>query len=467
MVADFPSAEVKRLPSPRGAQHDQLRAAVLEATARLIASADRVQPDEFLNGFFRQMGNLPLKARRFVASTTYALLRRRARVLWQGRWCGAHEAQPHGTIDPTTSLPSVGWTPWTEATIGVFRWLVEDMQEPFDSAREILHETMTAWVTLPHETALPLDRPAIWTAVDAFKNDAAMQHCSPQERGAADASLPLEVWSRWTNRWGETTARAMGQALGRPVPLTLRANSLKASRADALKRLNAEGFLALPGTLAPDAIRLERKGRVVDSASHSEGIWEIQDEASQLVAWEMGAQPGWRVLDACAGAGGKALHLAAIMSNRGEIVVHDIDANRLKDIDNRARRLGVTCLRAWMPESETPADCSFDAVLIDAPCSGFGTLSRHPWLSWSKPWGTTIAEATTKQAQCLASYTRFVKPGGVLCYATCSIEPEETMGQLAAWARDSTRKSRLVSQRYILPHQHGTDGFFIATFIVD
>ena len=231
----------------------------------------------------------------------------------------------------------------------------------------------------------------------------------------------------------------------------------------------------MPGRLGPDAL-----------AAFRDGWFEIQDEGSQLIALACGARPGQTVIDACAGAGGKSLALAAEMHNKGSLHVLDPDAERLEEARRRARRAGVHNLRARSiaagPEAEAQLQDlagKADVVLVDAPCSGLGTLRRKPDARWRLV-PEDPARFAALQRELVRRFAALVRPGGRLVYATCSIGPTENDEVADFAAREAglvpapiapllgEERARVLgaaeARLTLLPHRHGTDGFFMATF---
>jgi 16S rRNA (cytosine967-C5)-methyltransferase len=206
--------------------------------------------------------------------------------------------------------------------------------------------------------------------------------------------------------------------------------------------------LALPpGKMLPKALRLD--GRI-----------EIQDPSSQSISTLLDPQPGERIIDACSGAGGKALHLCALSNNEARIFAMDVDEKKLTALKTRAKRARATEISPKPITETTPTDFEniADSLLIDSPCSGLGTLKRQPDLKWRlKP--AAIDRVRSIQAQLLAEYPKMLKPGGKLLYATCSILPSENQNQIASFLERHPGKFRLVSQTNLLPSETGHDGF--------
>jgi 16S rRNA (cytosine967-C5)-methyltransferase len=278
--------------------------------------------------------------------------------------------------------------------------------------------------------------------------------------------------------WGREVA-----ALFEPPPVDLRVNRLKTTPAKAQAALLREGVETEPMRYAPDGLRLKRRLSVVAGAAFQDGLVEIQDEGSQLVAALVGAKPGMQIADYCAGAGGKTLAIAAGMNNKGRVVALDVLETRLDRSAQRLRRAGAHNVerraidaesRKWLKRSAG----SFDRVLVDAPCTGTGTWRRNPDGRWTlQP--QDLEELVPKQAAILEAAARLTKPGGRLIYATCSVLPAENEHQIAAFVANNAEfeivplaeawwdafESDLppeITGPYLRlsPLRHGTDGFF-------
>jgi 16S rRNA (cytosine967-C5)-methyltransferase len=188
---------------------------------------------------------------------------------------------------------------------------------------------------------------------------------------------------------------------------------------------------------------------------------EIQDAGSQLIAPFLDPQPGERIIDACSGAGGKSLHLAALIGNEGRVFAMDVGARKLEELKRRAKRANATCISPKPITEATPTDFEnvADRLLIDAPCSGLGTLKRQPDLKWRlKP--AQIERSRSIQAELLAIYPRMLKPGGRLVYATCSILPSENRAQVERLLESG--KFTLTAEQPVSPAVTGFDGFYAA-----
>lgn len=252
-------------------------------------------------------------------------------------------------------------------------------------------------------------------------------------------------------------------ALNQRAPVFLRVNTLKTTRAKAIEWLATFNVEAAEVPGLPDALVLA-PGKALPKPLRTDGRVEIQDAGSQLIAPLVDPQAGERIIDACSGAGGKALHLAALMGNEGRVFGMDVDVKKLAELERRARRAGATCLKSKAIIASTPADFVeiADRLLIDAPCSGLGTLKRQPDLKWRLK-SDQIDRVRGIQKELLATYTAMLKPGGRLVYATCSILPSENRE-----AVDSllvTGGFTLVEERPVSPAATGFDGFYAAVLV--
>lgn len=245
----------------------------------------------------------------------------------------------------------------------------------------------------------------------------------------------------------------------------LRVNTLKTNRKDLQQRLQSDGIETefLPDY--PDALKLKERANVFMTEAFKDGWFEVQDASSQLVAPFLAAQPGMRVVDCCAGAGGKTLHLASLMENKGQIIAMDIYESKLKKLKIRARRNGAHNIEPRPIESSKAIKKLYgkaDRVLIDAPCSGLGVLRRNPDDKWKLNLGFIETIKKTQQ-EILQQYSKMVKPEGQLVYATCSILPSENKEQIDAFlASEAGQTFSFVKDKSILAHQTGFDGFYMA-----
>jgi 16S rRNA (cytosine967-C5)-methyltransferase len=311
------------------------------------------------------------------------------------------------------------------------------------------------WVRMGYEI------PAWWT----FKG---LQAAEMQAREADLAAQPRAIRESipdWLDQLGVGELGdawdAQISALNQRAAVFLRVNTLQTTRTKAIEWLASCNVEATEVPGLPDALVLA-PGKALPKPLRTDGRVEIQDAGSQLIAPLVDPQAGERIIDACSGAGGKALHLAALMGNTGRVYAMDVDAKKLSELDRRAKRAGATCLKSKLIVATTPADFSniADRLLIDAPCSGLGTLKRQPDLKWRlKP--TQLERVRAIQKELLATYPAMLKPGGRLVYATCSILPSENRAAVASLLENGG--FTLVEERTISPAATGVDGFYAAT----
>ena len=285
---------------------------------------------------------------------------------------------------------------------------------------------------------------------------------------------PQWLESELVRAFSDDLAEEMTAFIGR-APTDLRVNSLKAERGAVMAALAADGIACAPTPYAPLGIRISGDAaNLSKSALFESGAFEFQDEAAQIAAELCGARPGMRVLDLAAGAGGKSLAFAADMRNQGEIVACDVRGEALFELQKRAVRAGATIIKT-LPLDHSQPDGVFDAVLVDAPCSGSGTWRRQPEQRWrmTPAW---LAALTEMQDRLLDQAAPLVRPGGRLVYATCSILPVENEDRLAAFqARHPGFTVLNLAENWsgplppglgadfrASPHRTGTDGFYCA-----
>jgi len=299
----------------------------------------------------------------------------------------------------------------------------------------------------------------------------------------ARCNFPDWMLARFRERFPDSEIERLANALNRPAPLDLRANVLKATRENALSNLRAAGLEAEPTPWAPCGIRLVGKPALQNLPLFIDGGVEVQDEGSQIVAHLLAVRRGEMVVDFCAGAGGKTLALGASMRSTGRLYALDVSAKRLANLKPRLARSGLSNVHPMAIDSERDPRLKrmagkADRVLVDAPCSGIGTLRRNPDLKWRQN-SATIQGLRKSQDAILAAAARLVRPGGRLVYATCSLLEEENGAIANAFAQahpdfeEVDVRETLRSQQIALdtgprlelwPHIHGTDGFFAAIF---
>jgi 16S rRNA (cytosine967-C5)-methyltransferase len=300
----------------------------------------------------------------------------------------------------------------------------------------------------------------------------------------ARRELPAWLWDRLGLQYGEEERIALAESMLKPASFDLRVNTLKAKRDAVLARLRKEGFADARATLLSEVgIRLQHHElERVDISRHplfEDGSIEVQDEGSQLLATLVGAKRGEMVIDFCAGAGGKTLAIAAMMASTGRLYAVDVNERRLDNLGPRLARSGASNVQTVRIDDETDKKLDrfigkADRVLVDAPCSGLGTLKRNPDLKWRQS-PASVKELTALQTRILAAAARLVKPGGRLVYATCSLLAEENEKIAAQFAQDNA-DFKIVPTSFhgeasadkpfaqLLPHRDECDGFFAAVF---
>ena len=393
------------------------------ATAHLLALAGPA--DQALSAYFRRHRNLGQRDRAFVAEAAYAVLRRRRSLE-----TAAGSAAPHDLL--------------VAALLRVFGL----SGRVFDAD----------------------------AALVARIKSAAGERFAPAVR----ADLPDWLWERLAAEHGAVEAMRIARGLLDAAPLDLRVNLAKLSREEALSRMDAA---AQPTPWSPAGIRLKDKPPINRHPLFLDGAIEVQDEGSQLIAYLVAPRRGEMVADFCAGAGGKTLALAMLMRGAGRLYAMDVSARRLAALAPRSARAGVSNVHPLALAGENDIRAKrlagkLDRVLVDAPCSGFGTLRRNPDLKW-RYGPERVAALAAEQYRILAAASRLVKPGGRLIYATCSILEEENEGVVERFAQEvsgfaamscaeilAQQKIPLQTGNYLRlwPHLHGTDGFFAAAF---
>ncbi|MEW7291532.1 RsmB/NOP family class I SAM-dependent RNA methyltransferase [Aquimarina sp. 2304DJ70-9] len=349
-----------------------------------------------------------------------------------------------------------------ETVYEIVRWKrlyaeIAEVKEPF--SRENLWRIFAVWATLRGIT-LP-----DWRQIEP----------TPTRRikGRFDELIKTRKFREsipdWLDVLGEKELGAKWDkeinALNQQAPVVLRANTLKISRDKLRGVLEDENIDTEFIKGYSDALKLVERTNVFSTEAFKNGFFEVQDASSQLVANFLDVQPGQRVVDTCAGAGGKTLHLASLMENKGQIIAMDIYENKLKELKRRARRAGAHNIEPRVIESTKDIKKLYgkaDRVLIDAPCSGLGVLSRNPDAKW-KLQPEFLDTIKNTQSEILESYSKMVKPEGKLVYATCSILPSENQEQVKKFLSTEVGKDfTLIKDKRILSHQSGYDGFYMA-----
>jgi 16S rRNA (cytosine967-C5)-methyltransferase len=426
--------------------------AQLAAAIDVLTAVDTQErpADDAAADYFRRRRYIGAKDRASIATYVYAVLRHRAALDW---WLHKHPVE----IGPRTRVL---------ASLELIEGLhLEDIARCCDGDRF-------------RPSRLSRDEERLLRALAGHT----LRH--PEMPRAVANDLPEWLEPYLERVFGKGLEREM-TALNGPAPTDLRVNLLKVDRGTARRTLAAEGAAVEPTPYSPIGLRLRRRVPLGNLAAFKQGLVEVQDESSQIAALLADARPGMRVVDFCAGAGGKTLALAAGMANRGKVVACEVSSWRLERAARRLRRAGVTNVerRALTGERDKwvkrHAD-SFDRVFVDVPCLGTGTWRRNPDAKWRmRP--EDLAELVERQQQILRSAARLVRPGGRVLYATCSLLREEDEAQAEAFLAAEPDFTLLPMARIwgetiggaspggedylrLTPARHGTDGFFVAIF---
>jgi len=425
----------------------QIAAAIDILTA--IETGDR-PADDVAADYFRRRRYIGAKDRAHVAGHVYAVLRHRSALDW---WIGKHAIK----VDPRTRVLAglqliEGWRP------------------------EVIEACCDGDRFRPSRLTRGEERLLRSLAGNTLRH--------PEMPQAVADDLPEWLEPYLERFFGKDLEREMA-ALNSPAPTDLRVNLLKGDREAARAMLAGDGVAAEPTPFSPLGLRLRRRVPLSNLAAFRQGFVEVQDESSQIAALLADARPGMRVVDFCAGAGGKTLALAAGMANRGKLVACEVSQYRLDRAARRLRRAGVSNVerRALNGERDKWVKRhagSFDRVFVDVPCLGTGTWRRNPDAKWRmRP--EDLVELVERQQQILRSAARLVRPRGRLIYATCSLLREEDEAQAEAFLsaephfspvpvtevwRETIGGASPGGEQYLrlTPARHATDGFFVAIF---
>ncbi|MCK9409654.1 MAG: class I SAM-dependent methyltransferase [Bacteriovoracaceae bacterium] len=396
--------------------------------------------DRHIDFFFRSRKYLGSNDRRFIAETMYGMLRHRKRIEWIVSVLEKHN--DHRYQCATYLLYNGGATK--------------------DQLSEEINISMDELVLLEQRVQTE----------PAFESEIATL--------AVTYSFQDWMIAEWQKEFDPAELVPLCSVMNTQAPMTIRVNTIKTTREECQRILLQEGLDTDRTEHSPFGLHLKRRTNLFQLQAFRDGLFEVQDEGSQLLALLVDPKPGSKVVDACAGAGGKALALASIMKNRGEIFALDVHSFRLEELKKRIRRSGVDSIRTRIiREGETQEGLvnAADNVLVDAPCSGTGTIRRNPGMKWSVT-ETMVEELTVKQCSILSLNAQYVKPGGKLVYATCSLmkkENEIVVEQFLAShpefeiifpsiTLERYGVAHLANNKYfqLLPHQYNTDGFFAA-----
>lgn len=398
--------------------------------------------DAKLGEFFRNHRELGTKDRAFVAESVYGVLRRL-------RYLSVVAANDADDPDDARKL--------------ILAWLLRVQGKSLRELDDILNEQQKEWAV----------------AIKAKQTD----------------NLPLAVqadvrdwfWEKLVQQYGEAEALTICRSMFEQASLDLRVNTIKANREEVLAKMQVENTVKdnviAPTPYSPIGIRMGAKLNISRHVLFTEGKIEVQDEGSQLLTYLVSPKRGMMIADFCAGAGGKTLAIGALMKNTGRLYAFDVSEKRLNNLGQRLKRSGLSNLHAQVISSEQDPKLKrlngkFDRVLVDAPCSGLGTLRRNPDLKWRQT-EQDVMELTQKQTAILARAAKLTKAGGRLIYATCSLLRDENEAIVEAFKQANPEftlvpANEILAHHHInldtgpylklLPHLHGTDGFFAAVF---
>jgi 16S rRNA (cytosine967-C5)-methyltransferase len=396
--------------------------------------------DAKLGEFFRNHRDLGTKERAFVAESVYGVLRRL-------RYLSVVAANEENDPDDARKL--------------ILAWLLRVQGKSLRELDDILSEQQKEWaVTIKAKSTenLPL---------------------------AVQADVRDWFWDKLVAQYGETEALTICRSMFDQASLDLRVNTIKATRDEVLAKMQAENTVKdnVISTMpySPIGIRMGAKLNISRHVMFTEGKIEVQDEGSQLLSYLVSPKRGMMVADFCAGAGGKTLAIGALMKNTGRLYAFDVSEKRLHNLGQRLKRSGLSNLHAQVISSEQDPKLKrlngkFDRVLVDAPCSGLGTLRRNPDLKWRQT-EQDVIELTQKQTAILARAAKLTKAGGRLIYATCSLLRDENEAIVEAFMQANPEfnlvpASEVLAHHHValdtgpylrlLPHLHQTDGFFAA-----
>ena len=350
-----------------------------------------------------------------------------------------------------------------ETTYDIVRWKrlyakIADVKEPYD--RDNLWRMFAVWATLK---GINLPDWKYFENTPTRKIKGRFDELSKDRR--FKESIPDWMDEVGCQELGELTWTKEISKQNEQASVILRVNSLKTNKKDLQLKLQSEDIETEMLSNYPFALKLKERANVFKTDAFKNGWFEVQDASSQLVAEFLDVKPGMKVVDTCAGAGGKTLHLAALMNNTGQLTAMDIYESKLKKLKIRARRNGVHNVTLKVIDSTKPIKKlhnKADRVLIDAPCSGFGVLRRNPDAKW-KLEPEFLDRIRDVQEDLLQRYSKIVRQGGKLVYATCSVLPSENQHQIKKFLASTEGKEfNFVKDQSLLAHKSGFDGFYMA-----
>jgi 16S rRNA (cytosine967-C5)-methyltransferase len=447
-----PAPRASHAPEAHARLHGRARALALQIAAE--ARAEWAYTSDVIASAFRQHRELGSHERRLVAETVYGLVRweRRLEAILDEALRGRHRVE-HLSVQARGEL---------KLLVHELRWQGADPAAVADDLRRLLRR----------------DGPGDALAAA----EAGLAGREGVDREAVARSMPTWLVERFVAELGLDEAGRLADALNTRAPLTVRVNDARVTREALIERLAGERVTARPTPLAAQGLIFETRVNAFGLPSFQEGLFEVMDEGSQLVAEAVAPPPGGRVVDACAGAGGKTLALGALMGGKGRILALDVAGKKLEELRRRARRAGLSNVQAReiknpisLPEEAKPG--AWDRVLVDAPCSGLGTLRRNPEARWRLD-PREVAAFPARQLALLVAYAPLVAPGGRLVYATCTVLGDENervverfleeapgfepVALKELWGKERAAQVGDGVTLRLWPHRHDTDGFFCA-----
>ncbi len=350
-----------------------------------------------------------------------------------------------------------------ETTYDIVRWKrlyaeIAEVKEPF--TRDNSWRLLAVWATLK---GIKLPNWKYFEDTPTRRIKGRFDELSKTRKLAE--SIPDWMDELGVKELGESIWSKEIHAQNQQADVILRVNTLKITKEELQSKLFDENIDTEFIKGYPSALKLKERANVFMTDAFKQGYFEVQDASSQLVAEFLDVKPGMKVVDTCAGAGGKTLHIASLMENKGQIVAMDLYESKLKQLKIRARRDGVHNIDIKVIESTKPIKKLYDKadrVLIDAPCSGLGVMRRNPDAKW-KLQPEFIDNIKNVQRDVLQQYSKMVKPGGKMVYATCSVLPSENQEQVEHFLTSESGKDFIfVTDKKILAHQSGFDGFYMA-----
>ncbi len=437
----------------------------LAASLLVEIEGHRQTLDRLLEHYAGRIEKLDHRERALFHNLVYGVLRWQAKLDWI---LGSYSRKPLAKLDVGVRVA---------LRLGLFQLLFLDrvpasaaVNTSVDIAKSLSGRWTGAYVNAILRNALRSKSGTAWP--DPQKD--------PVAHLAAVQSMPAWLIRRWIGRFGFGATERLCQALNRVPPIVLRANRLKGDRRKIIQSLRPHVKQIEPSKAAPDGIVLRGpKCALSDLPGFEQGLFQVQAEASQLVAHLLRPAPQMKVWDACAGLGTKACQMAAMMQDKGQILASDKNRPRLEALDRETRRLGITSIKSraidLLAFSGNPFEDGFDRILLDAPCSALGVIQQNPDVKWSASRDKLAANAK-RQLEMLRRVSGFLKPGGILVYAVCSFEPEETVEVIERFLKTNAKfdiyrprdfpwlPSAITPAGFlqILPHEQAMSGFFAA-----